>query len=183
MRLGAIASFAFALGLVLLIAFTGNSDSIDSWNVQDTAALPAGNLDDAHTVGQTFRSHYARLHAIQVRWIVTRDAEFAPSGQITLHILRRIDDPTDVATASIATSDIRHNEYGKFVFAPIADSADENFYFWLDASQAGIQRGYLSVWSSVADDYPADQLYIDGQPARRDLVFRAFYNPDGLMLW
>ena len=183
MRFSAIVGVVLALVLVLLTALTGNSDSIDAWNVQDNTALPAGNLDSAHTVGQTFRAHDARLHAIQVRWIVSSDLAFAPTGQITLHVRHRIDDAIDVATASLAMTDLRNNEYGKFVFAPITDSANESLYFFLDASNAGIQRGSLSAWSSAEDDYPDGELLIDGQPARRDLVFRVYYDPDASMLW
>jgi len=183
MRFSAVVGIALALVLVLLTAFTGNSDSIDPWNVQDNAALPAGNLDSAHTIGQTLRAHKARLCAIQVRWVISNDLAFASSGRITLHIRHRIDDTTDIATASLTMADLRNNEYGKFVFAPITESADESYYFFLDASNAGIQRGSLSVWSSAEDEYPDGVLFIDGLSTRRDLVFRAFYDPDGSMLW
>lgn len=183
MRLYAIAGVVLALVLVLLTAFTGNSDSIDAWNVQDNAALPAGKLDATHSLGQIFRARTARLCAIQVRWIVSSDIAFAPTGRITLHVRHHIEDTTDLATASLAMADLRNDDYSKFVFAPIANSADATLYFFLDASNAGIQRGYLSVWSSAEDDYPDGALIVEGQPVGRDLVFRTFYDPDASMLW
>lgn len=182
-RLNASAGLALALGIILLTTFTGNADAIDPWNIQDSAAAPAGALNAAHTVGQTFRAHAARLCAIQVRWIAADDLAFAPASQVTLHLRHRVDDPTDVATATLALADLRNNAYGKFVFAPIADSADTRFYFFIDSANAQIQRGLLSVWASAQDAYPNGQAYLDGQPTSRDLVFRAFYEPDAALLW
>ena len=164
--------------LILLLAFTGSGDVVDPLNVQDDAARPAGNLTDATTIGQTFVAHSPRLSAIQVRWVVSDDFSGAPNSHITLHLRRRVDDSTDLAAASIPLSEIRHNQFSTFRFSPIPDSQGQTYYFFLDAAQAEITRGWLSVWASDDDVLPDGQMFFAGSATGRDLAFRAFSSPD-----
>lgn len=182
-RLGAVSGFIFALSLIFLTAFTGNSDAIDVWNVQDTLTLPTGNLDANHAIGQTFRAHDNRLHAIQVSWVASKEIDVDPAGEITLHLRPSMTDTIDLVTASLATVDVRNAEYSKFTFAPIEHSAGQNFYFFLDATKAGVHNGSLSLWASGEDVYPDGQLHIAEKAINQDLAFRAFYEPDVLQLW
>jgi hypothetical protein len=178
MRSRLIAVVLACVGLILLVALTGNADAVDPRNVQDNTAVPAGELVRSQTVGQTFVFHYAHLHAVEVRWIVSPDFEYASSSRVVLHLRRRAEDSIDLAAASIPLDEIRNNDFAKFSFAPIQDSQDQSFYFFLDASQAEITRGNLSVWASAQDDYQDGQMYVNGVVATGDLVFRAYYEPD-----
>lgn len=56
------------------------------------------------------------------------------------------------------------------------------FFFFVDASQAGIQRGSLSLWASGEDDYPDGRMYFTGVPSDLDLAFRVYYEPEPMML-
>jgi hypothetical protein len=73
MRSGFVFSILAGIVLILLAAFTGDADAIDPWNVREDAAIPAGDLSSANTVGQTFVSHFPRLHSIQVLAIASDD--------------------------------------------------------------------------------------------------------------
>jgi hypothetical protein len=171
------------LGIVLLIALalTGNGDAIDVLNIQDDTAIPAGELSGTHTLGQTFVAHQPNLHSIELRWFVSNDVQFAGASQIILH-LRRANESTDVATATLPASSLQHNQFARFDFSPIADSQNQAFYFFLDASRANLMRGFVSVWASGEDIYPDGALIIDGLPTNRDLAFRTYSQPDALTL-
>jgi hypothetical protein len=177
MRAGLVATSTICLALILAVALTGDGDAIDPQNVQDAVTTPAGALAGSQTIGQTLVFHYPRLHAIELRWIVSPDVKYAGTGRMVLH-LRRAQDSVDLATASIALGDIRNDGFAKFSFPPIPDSQEQSFYFFVDASQANIPRGYVSLWASADDVYPAGQMYINGAAARGDLAFRAYYEPD-----
>ena len=174
----AIGSLIGGICLILLTALTGNSDAVDPWNIQDNTVLPADVSSASATLGQTFVSHYPRLHSIQVRWIASADFLSSPDAKITLHLRHRIGDSSDIAVSSFKLDEIRNNEFSKFVFPPIEDSQNQSFYFFLNLSQTQIQRGSLSLWSSESDDYPYGQMYMDGLATDRDLVFRSYYEPD-----
>ncbi len=171
-------ALAVGAALILLVAFTGDSDSVDPRNIQENVAIPVGALDAAHTLGQTMVFRKPRLHAIAVRCIVSGDLQYAPASRVVLHLRHRANDPADIASASIALSDLRNNEFAKFSFAPLQDSQDQPLYFFIDASQAEITRGYISLWATDVNDYPDGQLYLNGTAATGDLAFRAYYEPD-----
>jgi len=167
--------------LVLLTVLTGSSDTVDPWNIQDNLVVPAGELNGSNTIGQTFVAHYPRLDAIQVRWVISDDFESSRHSRAILHLRRHIGDTVDVRTASIALSEIRHNDSSKFVFAPIQESQGQSYYFFVEVLQPERRRG-LSLWASDEDDYPDGQMYLNGLSTDQDLAFRAFYEPDLLML-
>ncbi len=166
------------IALIILLAFTGSGDVVDPSNIRDDAAHPAGNLIGATTLGQTFVARAPRLSAIQVRWIVSDDFSFAPNSRVTLHLRQRVDDSADLAAASVPLTEIRHNQFSTFRFSPLADSQDKAYYFFLDASQAEITRGWLSIWASDDDALPDGQMYFAGNATNYDLAFRAFSSPD-----
>src|SRR5512142_705601 len=117
------------VSICLLTMLTGGSDAVDPWNIQDNAAVPAGALDGPDTIGQAFVSHFPGLHALQIRWILS--AEFVPSPQarVTLHLRHHSDDRSDIATTSLGLDGLQNNEFSKFVFPAIPDSAGQSFYF------------------------------------------------------
>ena len=178
MRWFSVFGLILGISLVFLLAFTDSGDVVDPLNVQDDTARPAGNLTGAITIGQTFVAHSPRLSAIQVRWIVSDDFSGAPNSRVTLHLRQRADDSADLATASIPLSEIHHNQFSTFRFSPIPNSQGQAYYFFLDAAQAEITNGWLSIWASEGDALPDGQMYFDGSATERDLAFRAFSSPD-----
>ena len=178
MRSALIISLLLCIGLITLVTLTGAADAIDPANVHDHATISAGDLTGAHTIGQTFVFHYPRLDAIELRWIVSPDLDYASDSRIILHLRHRPQDSADLATASIALGEIRNNDFAKFSFPPVQNSETQSFYFFVDASQAKITRGSISGWASTGDDYPSGQMYVDGTAKDGDLAFRAYYQPD-----
>jgi hypothetical protein len=170
-----------AFVLVVLTALTGSSDAIDPLTIQDDLAVSSG-LSSANIVGQTFRSHFSRLHTIEVAWIVSGDFEFQSNSQALLHLQASPGDVTDLASASIPLREIKNNSFSKFVFPPIADSANRSYYFFLTIPRDAISRGSLALWSSSEDTYTDGAVQLNGAPARRDLAFRVYYEPDLGML-
>ncbi len=179
MRPALIVSLLICAGLVTLVALTGAADAIDPSNVQDAAALPAGDLTGTHTVGQTFLFHYPGLEAIELRWLVSPDLAYTQGSRIVLHVRQRTQDSVDLATTSIPLGVIRNDDFAKFSFPPIQNSRDRSFYFFVDTSQAEITRGSIGVWASAGDAYAGGQMYVDGMAKNGDLAFRAYYQPDG----
>ncbi|MBI4787815.1 MAG: hypothetical protein HY782_12285 [Chloroflexi bacterium] len=171
-----IGSLLGGICLVLLTALTGHSDAIDPRTIQDNAAVPVFASAGPGVVGQTFVSHYPRLHAIQVRWIVPADFVSSPRATITLHLRENPAASTDLAAAIIGLDEVRNNAFSKFVFAPIQNSRARSLYFLLDLGE--VESDALGFWSSAGDDYPDGQLFLNGVAADRDLVFRAYYEPD-----
>jgi len=176
-----LVSLVLNVGLILLIALTGNADAIDFSNIQDNAAVPAGDLSGASTIGQTFVFHYPDLHSIHVRWIASSDLAHTNDSRVILH-LRRADETIDLVTASLPLSELHHNDFAKFSFPPIADSQNRSFHFFVDVSQATITRGTISIWASGEDIYPDGTLWLNDVQTDRDLAFRAYYQPDAVTL-
>ncbi len=178
-RLPLTISWLGCAALVVLVLLTGHSDAVDA--IQDNAAFPAGPVA-ASGIGQTFVSRYPNLHAVEVRWIVSDDLQ-APSASRAVMHLYRAGDTREIATAALLLRDIRHNEYSKFVFAPLPDSEGASFHFTIDVPTAEIQRGYLSLWTSGEDSYADGQMIMQAA-TDRDLDFRTYYEPDApMLLW
>lgn len=175
---------AFIAGIVLIVALahTGNPAVVDPLSAQEAAANSPGALDRAHTIGQTFVAHVPRLSAIQVRWIVSDDFAFAPNSRVIFHLREQASD-LDRASVAIPLAQIHHNDFASFDFPPIPDSQDRAYYFFLDASQAEITRGWFSVWASQDDTLPDGAVDFNGKPAESDLVMRAYFSPDLALGW
>ncbi|MCL4395867.1 MAG: hypothetical protein M1482_13870 [Chloroflexi bacterium] len=178
-----LAALAICIGAVLIAGYGSSSDAADPQNIQEAAAVPAGRLDAVHTIGQSFRFHYPNLHAIEVRWIVSTDLQYSNGSRIVLHVRHREDDLSDIAAASVPLSALENNGFTRFEFSPIADSQGQPFYFFLDTSEATIERGYVSLWAGPAGGDAAGQMDLNGIPVDQELAFRAYYAPDlGLFL-
>lgn len=153
---------------------------VDPLNIQDTLARAAGDLRAPHTIGQTFTAHAPHLNALHVCWVLSDDFTFAPASRVTLHLRARVDAPNDLATATLSLEQIQREACSIFRFAPQTDSAERAYYFFLDASEADITRGWFSVWASADDVLPDGRAYADHTPTPYDLAFRAYTAPDGL---
>ncbi len=169
------------LGLILLTAWTGYSDAVDLRNIQEDASVPAGALT-SERIGQTLVAHQPRLHALEVRWIVPAGFQPIAGARVTLHLRRSTRDEPDLATASVPLAELANNQFAKFVFPALQDSNERPFYFFFEITPAAVQRGSLSLWASGQDAYPDGQMTVQGRPVDRDLVFRAYYEPDLPML-
>ncbi len=171
-------SLVIGVAIIAWLAFTNAPDLFDARNIQDNLAVPAGELNEADTLGQTFVSHFPRLSAIYVRAILSDDFQPASDGHVILHLRRAPDDANDIATSSLALRDVRHNEYARFAFAPMDDSQDRAYYFFLEIPRGAIERGSLSLWATNDDVYADGVMYRNGQATAQDLAFRAYLAPD-----
>ncbi|HEX7589292.1 MAG TPA: DUF6541 family protein, partial [Anaerolineae bacterium] len=182
MRSGWVGAGLACVALILLVAFTGGADAVDPRTIQENVAVAAGALTTSNPVGQTFLFHYPDLHALEVRWIVSPDLEYATGSQVILHLRHRPADSGDLAAVSIGLDEIHNNDFAKFSFPSIPDSQDQPFYFFLEVQPTQITRGYVSVWASAEDDYPDGEMYVNGVAASGDIAFRAYYEPDLLLV-
>lgn len=167
----------FAIALVAA-ALYGNYDAIDPSAIQDTAALPTPRID-GNVIGQTLRSRYPSLSAIQVRFTFPIEPSAPPGGRITLHLRASPSAEGDLAAAPIPLDQIQNNDFSRFSFPPIANSLDQNYYFFFDITPGA---GPFMLWSSGEDAYSDGSLYVNNSPTPRDLSFRAYYAPDLGML-
>jgi len=122
-------------------------------------------------VGQSFLSRQRNLYRIDLL-MATRQQE--NSGQLILHLRDGPNSSEDLATASVDVSNVMDENWQAFIFAPILNSQDRQFYFYLEAPEA-LADNAVSVWMSTSDVYADGTAYSDHQPIQGDLAFRSFY--------
>ncbi|MCR4406830.1 MAG: hypothetical protein NUW24_07895 [Anaerolineae bacterium] len=126
------------------------------------------------TIGQTFICPCVELNRIAV---LPRFSD-APSADLVLHLRASPDAEHDLRTATIRAADLRSDEYAYFDFAPVTNSADTGFYFYVESPHA-TEDGEAETWllRTTDDVYAWGQLYVDGRPANGDLSFKASCSP------
>ncbi|MBI1800576.1 MAG: hypothetical protein HYR71_02980 [Chloroflexi bacterium] len=146
---------------------------------QELLDEPTVTLDGQHTVGQTFRAHFARLHEIDVRLVKNAGPANSEGPRALRFRLRASPDAvTDLATATYDVSALQHNDPLRFRFAPQADSAGKSYYLLVEG---GPVSG-VALWSSSISNYDPGSLYEDGAPKAGDLTFTALYEYDALAI-
>lgn len=178
-------TWSLVVGIVVVawLALANVPDLFDARNIQDNLDVPAGELNEANTLGQTFVFHAPRLSAIHVRVILSDDFQPAFDGRAILHLRRAPHEASDLAVSSLALRDVRHNEYARFVFAPLDDSQERAFYFFVEIPRGAIERGSLSLWATKDDGYADGALLRNAQATAQDLAFRAYFSPDGATMF
>ncbi len=137
-----------------------------------TALSP--QLAGSRTIGQTFVCPCVELNRIAV---LPRFSD-APPAALVLHLRASPAEKHDLRTATIQAADLRSDEYAYFDFAPIPNSADKEFYFYVESTNVE-GDGEAETWllRTTDDVYAWGNLYIDNRPADGDLAFKASCNP------
>jgi len=126
------------------------------------------------TIGQTFICPCVELNRIAV---LPRFSD-APPASLTLHLRTSHDKKHYLRTATIQAADLRSDEYAYFDFAPVTNSADMEFYFYVESTNME-GDGETATWllRTTNDVYAWGNLYIDDKPADGDLAFKASCSP------
>jgi len=170
--IGVLVAFALATGIVLT-----------SWRrVATTHQIinnaPAGELTAGRRFGQTFRASFSGLYRVDVVMATYRRQN---EGPIIFHLADGVAG-TELATIEVEAAHIRDNAPQRFVFDPIVDSVDREFYFYLEAPEAEPGNA-ITVWQTDFDSYPNGRAYVDDQPTDGDLRFVAHYRSSPQEVW
>ncbi len=167
-RLGLALAF---ISLVLGLAW--NFHKPDLLTRQEKAEQYAGSFDATHPIGQSFVSDKDRLSALQ---FFIRAAPGAPTSSASL-ILRLRESPTssaDLIVTRLPLSVLQEGPAVTFSFPPQI-SEQQSFFALLETNALPNQ---VTLLASRSDAYFDGSLYLDGQPTKRDLAFRAYTTPN-----
>ncbi len=165
---------ALSSGCVLSLSKGCTSSIVEVDNVQERLDTAAPLIAGPNTVGQTFVSHYPRLSAIELLLVVYPQDGSPPDAprHLTFHLRSDPQDEADIVTLTVDTSNWKHNDPYRFSFPPQADSENETYYFFLDATEGN----KTTVWHSSLDAYGEGAVYLDGQSSESDLYFKTYYD-------
>jgi hypothetical protein len=139
---------------------------------------PIGELVAGRRFGQTFQASFSGLYQIDVL-LATYNRQ--NNGPVIFHLTEGVGG-TELVTIEIEASQIQDNAPRRFAFEPIPDSADREFYFYLEAPNA--KRGNaITIWETDYDSYPAGRAYADDEPTVGDLRFVAYYRSNPRETW
>ncbi|MFL7791273.1 MAG: hypothetical protein AB8I69_03970 [Anaerolineae bacterium] len=170
--IGVLVAFALAIGTILT-----------SWQrVATTHQIinnaPVGELTADRRFGQTFRAPFSGLYRVDVVMATYRRQN---EGPIIFHLAEGTKGP-ELVTITVEAANIRDNAPKKFVFTPIINSADREFYFYLEAPEASPGNA-ITIWQTDFDSYPSGCAYVDDQPIDGDLRFVAYYRSSPQEVW
>ena len=98
-------------------------------------------------VGQSFRAYAANLSGIDV---LIGTYNRLNSCDVVLHLQDSPDAMEDVVTSTVNTTLIRDCAFCAFTFAPVAESANRDFYFWVESPDA-ILGDCVTLFHNVED--------------------------------
>jgi hypothetical protein len=165
------------IGLLLISAALSSGcvgSIVETDNVQERLDRAAPVIAGSQTVGQTFVSHYPRLSAVELLWVVYPDDGSPPDTprNLTFHLRSDPHSEADIVTLTVDTSNWKHNDPWRFSFPVQADSENRTYYFFLDAPEGN----RTTVWYNSLDAYGGGAMHLDGQPGKGDLHFKTYYN-------
>jgi hypothetical protein len=170
--IGVLIAFALTTGIILIswqrVAITH----------QTINNIPAGELTAGRRLGQTFRASFSGLYQVDVVMATYRRRN---EGPIVFHLAEGGKGP-ELVTITVEAANIQDNVSQRFIFAPIIDSADHEFYFYLEAPEASPGNA-ITIWQTDFDSYPSGCAYVDDQPTDRDLRFVAYYRSSPPEVW
>jgi hypothetical protein len=170
------------VGLLIAIALAIGIISA-SWRQVTTARQTnsddlTGELVAGRRFGQTFRAPFSGLYRVDVALSTYARQNH---GRILFHLYDSAAE-TKITTLEIDATQIRDIFPQRFVFEPIADSANREFYFYLEAPEAEPGNG-IAIRKTDFDSYFNGQAYVDDQPTEGDLRFVAYYRSSPQEAW
>ncbi len=167
--------------LLLLLALVAALSGCTPWTetVQgQTANIPAGEIYGPHTVGQTFVARWGGLNGVEVLLATYARPNSRP---LIFHLRANPESTEDLATVTVAASDVVDNAYHTFSF-PVQSGSDSRRYFFVLESPTAQPGDAFTAWQGPAESYEDGALYLAGQPQEGQLVFRLHYDPLRLLL-
>jgi hypothetical protein len=140
-----------------------------------------GEIAGGRTVGQTIVARQDGLSAIAVLIADPGDVRRAPDGTLVMR-LRGAAGPNapalrDLRVIEVHLSVLRAGEYVRFDFAPLTDSAGDNYTVLLESLEVPAGAGPVAR-RAPGDAYADGALYLDGAPVDGQLAFRLDYAPE-----
>lgn len=142
----------------------------------------------SRTIGQTFFSRFPNLTKIGV--FINKE-DLGGMGEVTFHLRSSPDSGSDIVNIKIGKKDINDNwrlfrfppTLDKkaclyfFQFAPIQDSKNRSFYFFLEYSGKNEDDGIrLGITERIFNQgYSGGSSYFDSRPQAWYLVFQTYY--------
>jgi hypothetical protein len=129
------------------------------WQGEPWPLLPGEPL------GQTFRARHDGLCAVEFLLRVTG----AASGDLTCHLHADGPDGPWLVSVRRAAADLPGERFARFALPPLAASAGQRYYAWLEAAAAG-----LAVYTAGPTQLGDGAAYRGHAPVAGCLVFRTF---------
>ncbi|HEX6306194.1 MAG TPA: hypothetical protein VFZ76_18485, partial [Anaerolineales bacterium] len=156
---------------ILSITLIGCSAVIRPEQISSNQSLP---LSNGGPIGQTFFARYRGLSGVDV-YI---KANGSGAGELTLTLFKDPHRQEVVAKSNLSAEGINGPGYYRFGFAPIINSANQDFYLELSA----LGDNALEIGAGPGDSYLDGALYQDGTPQEGQMAFRLAYDPYQLAL-
>lgn len=119
--------------------------------------INAGELIQGLLVGQTFVTREDNLSAVAVKFATYSNRK--NEQPVEFHLRRSIDDREDIRVATVDPRVLGDNQLHRFEFEPIADSANQTWFFYL-VSPKGRAGDAVTVDLDARDPYPEGSAYI-----------------------
>jgi glycosyltransferase involved in cell wall biosynthesis len=91
------------------------------------------SLVSGQRIGQVIRADAASLSGVE---LLVATFGRSNSCDVVLHLQVAADAREEIATARVSALDMRDGAFCSFNFPPVADSADREFYFWVESPDA-----------------------------------------------
>lgn len=163
----------FYQAVLLLVTVTMNllgSKAIEWRDVsQPQSSHAVREIVEGRRVGQTFLAQRPNLSRV--------DVLLGTYGRTNTHDLvfrlREQGASEDLAVVTARAAEVADRDYFSFRFAPVADSEDKSYYFFLE-SPGAVPGDAFTVLASPTDAYPYGALILDGQATGGDLAFKTY---------
>lgn len=145
-------------------------DTFQSMYVQHSREAVTSDLSTRLTIGQELIIGDDDLTAIGVQF-----ATYGRrcKGRVILHLRRSVSDKSDLLTVAMDASDILDNHLHLFAFTPLAGSAGQRLYFFIEFTQHESGER-LAVWRSLRQDPKVGSHYENQLPADGTLAFAVY---------
>ncbi len=136
---------------------------------QEIAGVPAGEIYGPIKIGQTFVSPTNGLYRIDLLL-----ATYARKNDrdVIFH-LRNTPEGEDLVTVRLNASEVEDNSFYRFEFPPIANSAGQSFYFFLESPDSEPGNA-ITIWGVVRNVYNEGKGYRNHRPTGGELAFRVY---------
>jgi hypothetical protein len=155
--------------LITLVSLTGCTlDSIAARQEEATGLW--GELVGGEAFGQSFVCTRDNLYRIDLGTATYARTNSAP---VIFHLQSSPETSSDIVSISLPGPQIQNERPTSIEFAPLPDSRDEAYYFYIE-SPAATPGDAITVYANRHDQYPNGTAYRNGQPVAGDLVFTAY---------
>lgn len=149
------------LGLLLIVVSGAAASSFVPVQVSDLRlsehTVNAGEVTREVLVGQTFVARRDNLAGVAVKFATYSNR--ANSGVIEFHLKESPAAAGALRVATVDASTLRDNQFHRFRFEPIADSAKKTFFFFITAPD-GREGSAVTVDLDTRDPYHEGSAYI-----------------------